>query len=473
MRADERAIGRPIAQIFHREAVTVMSDRLAAQPHLTVVSAQPPASSDEALALRFAALHEKDLRYIDDRHKWFVWDGRRWRRDATLRAYDFVRATCREASSKREHSAESKAIASAHTVTAVERPARADQRLAATTDQWDRDAWLLNTPGGTIDLRTGRLRNPCREDYCTRITPVTPAAGCPRWLSFLNRIMAGNEENIRYLSRVSGYALTGETKEHALFFLHGEGSNGKSVLVGALMEAMGDYAQTSPVETFMAAGKDRHLTELADLDGARLVVANEADSDRYWNESRLKLLTGGDRIKARYMREDLFEFKPQCKIVIVGNHKPSFRAVNYAIRRRLNLIEFKVTIPPDEVDKSLAEKLREELPGILQWMIDGCLEWQRDGLSPPLSVCASTENYLNQEDTFKHWLDARSEKSANTFTPTAELFASWEKFAKSAAEEPGNEKRFVQEMGGRGFEAKRTNSSRGFLGIALRKDVTE
>ena len=142
--------------------------------------------------------------------------------------------------------------------------------------------------------------------------------------------MGGDEEKIAYLKRVFGYALTGETREHALFFLHGEGCNGKSVLVGALMEAMGDYARTAPVETFMAQG-DRHLTELADLYGARLVVANEADSERHWNESRLKLLTGGDRVKARFMREDLFEFKPQCKIVIVGNHKPSFRGVYYAI----------------------------------------------------------------------------------------------------------------------------------------------
>jgi len=450
-----------------------MSDRLATAPHLTVVSARLPAYSDEALALRFAALHEKDLRYIDDRDKWFVWDGRRWRRDATLKAYDFVRATCREASSEREASAESKAIASAHTVTAVERLARADQRLAATTDQWDRDLWLLNTPGGTIDLRTGQLREPRREDYCTRITSVTPAAGCPRWLSFLNHLMAGNEEKIRFLARVFGYALTGETKEHALFFLHGEGSNGKSVLVGALMEAMGDYAQTSPVETFMATRNDRHLTELADLYGARLVVANEADSDRHWNESRLKLLTGGDRVKARYMREDLFEFRPQCKIVIVGNHKPSFRGVNYAIRRRLNLIEFKVIIPPDKADKSLPEKLREELPGILQWMIDGCLEWQRVELSPPLSVRDATENYLNQEDSFGHWLDARCERSADTFTPTAELFASWKEFAESVDEQPGSQKKFAQEMETRAYETKRTNASRGFMGIVLKKDAAK
>ena len=227
------------------------------------------------------------------------------------------------------------------------------------------------------------------------------------FMEFLRRIMNGDEAIIGYLARVAGYALTGDTSEQCLFFLYGQGSNGKSVFVGALCEALGDYAHTSEAETFLSSKNDRHPTELARLADARLVIANEADADRQWNEARLKKLTGGDRMSARFMRQDEFEFTPQLELMIVGNHKPSFRGVNYAIRRRLQLIPFNVTIPPEDVDKSLPETLREELGGILQWMINGCLDWQRrKELLPPRDVTEATEHYLNQEDTFGQWVNA-------------------------------------------------------------------
>ena len=173
-----------------------------------------------------------------------------------------------------------------------------------------------------------------------------------------------------------GYALTGITREHALFFLYGTGANGKSVFLNTVSGIMADYATTAPIETFIASRDERHPTDIAGLQGARLVTAFETEDGRRWAESKLKALTGGDRVAARFMRQDFFEFVPQFKLLIAGNHKPRLRAVDEAMRRRFNLVPFTVTIPEPERDKDLAEKLRDEWPGILRWMVERCLAWQ-------------------------------------------------------------------------------------------------
>jgi putative DNA primase/helicase len=287
-------------------------------------------------------------------------------------------------------------------------------------------------------------------------------------MEFLHRIMGGNEAMMSYLARAAGYALTGDTREQCLFFLHGQGRNGKTVLLRLLLAALGHYAQTAPIETFLSSMTYRHPAELADLEGARLVVASEPDADRHWNESRLKMLTGGDNVRARSMRQDFFEFTPKFKLVFLANHKPSFRGVNYAIRRRLQLIPFKETIGAEEDDKSLFEKLCEELGGILQWMIDGCLEWQRVGLRPPPEVSEATEQYLDQEDTFGQWLHECTERFAGAFSSSAALRNNCAGFVASRGETPMTEKAFAKEMEARGFVSRRTNVARGYEGVRLK-----
>ena len=185
---------------------------------------------------------------------------------------------------------------------------------------------------------------------------------------------------------MTGYALTGSTQEAALFFLYGTGANGKTVFCNTVSGIHAAYAAVAPMETFIATKGERHPTDLAGLRGARLVTAVETEEGRHWNEAKIKALTGGDKIAARFMRQDFFEFVPQFKLVIAGNHKTGLRSINEAIRRRFNLVPFTVKIPEDERDERLTEKLRAEWPGILQWMIDGCLDWQADGLRPPEAV---------------------------------------------------------------------------------------
>ena len=308
---------------------------------------RPPDFTDEALALRFAETHANDLRYVAAWGRWLFFDGTRWRSDETLVAFDRARKMCRWAAAECGGKM-AKTLASAKTVAAVERLARADRRLAATVDQWDADPWALNTPCGMLDLRTGKLRPHRPDDYVTKLTGVVPDPSfqSPMWLKFLNRVMGGDEELVAFLRRLTGYALTGLTWEHALFFLYGTGANGKTTFLNALISCAGDYHRTAPIETFTAAMGERHPTDLAGLRGARLVTAVETEEGRRWAESKIKVLTGGDRIAARFMRQDFFEFAPQFKLLIAGNHKPGLRSVDEAMRRRFNLIPFTITIPP-------------------------------------------------------------------------------------------------------------------------------
>ena len=442
-----------------------------AQLALEIADARPPEFSDEALALHFAEKHADDLRYVAAWGKWLVWTGSYWRRDDTLLAFDLVRAVCRIASARVESAKTKRDLASAQTVAAVERLAKADRRLAATVDQWDTDPWLLNTPGGTVELRAGKLRLHRSDDYITKITAVAPRRGRRRrWLKFLNRIMDGDRELIRYLQRVAGYALTGITREHALFFCYGTGANGKGVFFFTLTNIMADFATTTPIETFIASNIDRHPTDLAGLRGARLVTAQEIEQGRRWAESRIKAITGGDKISARFMRQDFFEYAPQFKLLIAGNHKPGLRRVDEAIRRRMNLIPFRVTIPNDERDKDLAEKLKAEWAEILDWMIDGCLKWQKEGLSPPEAIRAATDAYLESEDAIKMWMQECCTLGPQFYATAAALFENWRAWGEKAGEPVGSQKAFSQTLIDRGFEAKREPGTgrAGFLGIKIR-----
>jgi putative DNA primase/helicase len=431
---------------------------------------RPAEYADDALALRFTARHGDDLRFTAVRGRWSVWDGCTWRQDETLRVFDLARKVCREESSGCEDKRLAARIGSAVTVAAVERLARADRRHAASNDQWDVDPWMLNTPGGVVDLRCGELRPAKREDYITRVTAVAPGGECPRWLAFLACITNNNRELQDFMQRMCGYALTGVTREHALFFLYGTGANGKSVFLNTISGLMGDYAKTAPIETFIDSKNEHHPTDLAGLQGARLITAVETEDGRRWAESKLKALTGGDRIAARFMRQDFFEFAPVFKLVIAGNHKPGLRTVDEAMRRRFNLLPFTVTVPTSERDPELTEKLRKEWGGILQWMLEGCLAWQSEGLLTPKTVSEATANYLAAEDVLSRWIEDRCFIGMNMWESASVLFADWRQWAEENGEFVGSQKRFSENLAARGgFMPERTKTARGFRGISLKK----
>jgi putative DNA primase/helicase len=418
--------------------------------------------SEDALALFFVAQHGQNLRYVAKWGYWLEWDGQRWHPDCTLHVFDLVRETCREA-------LDAKGL-DAKTVAAVEKLAKADRRVAATVDQWDVDPWLFNSPDGTVDLRTGHMRQHRREDYLTKSAAVSPEGDCPLWDAFLDQIFCGDRELIAFVQRVCGYSLTGVTREHALFFGYGTGANGKGVSVNAISGVMGDYATTAPMETFIASNNDRHPTELAGLRGARLVTAQETEEGRRWAESKIKALTGGDKISARLMRQDFFEFVPQFKLLIMGNHKPGLRGVDEAIRRRMNLIPFTVTIPIEGRDEQLGEKLRNEWPGILKWAIDGCMDWQTDGLAKPEAVHNATAAYFAAEDAIALWIAECCTMRPNDTALSSALFKSWSAWANRTGEFVGSQKRFSQALEDRGFQKKHGRTGAQFLGIAVTPD---
>jgi putative DNA primase/helicase len=439
----------------------------------------PPEFSEEALALKMASRHVDTLRYVSLWGKYFIWTGKYWRADEKREAFNLARSICREAAMIVPKEGLARTVASAKTRAAVLALTGEDKRIAMSFDQWDADPWLLNTPDGVVDLKTGKTRPALPTDYMTKITAVGPKGECPLWLEFLDTITGGDEELQKYLQRACGYMLTGLTVEHAMFFLYGLGGNGKSKFIEAISGIMGDYHTTAQIETFTMMDRgDRHPTELAQLRGARLVTSMETEEGRRWAESRIKSITGGDKISARFMRQDFFEFYPQFKLAIFGNHKPGLRTVDAAIKRRMNLWPFNVTIK--DVDIYFGEKLRKEWEGILKWMIEGCLIWQREKLNPPAAVTKATEHYFEQEDSFKLWLDENCsdvrdklgpDKKPNVFTPTDWLFYSWKRWAEKAGEEAGSKKKFTQRVEAEGYEPARKwikdKYPRGFLGICL------
>ncbi len=428
-------------------------------------AARPPEFSDDALALRFSVRHRDRLRYVSAWGRWLIREPGVWRFDETTHAFDLARDICRQAATECPNPRVAASIASAKTVAAVERLAKADRRHAATPDAWDKDPWALNTPGGVVDLRTGQLRDHAPDDAFTKMTAVAPGGSCPTWRAFLNQIASGDVELVRYLQRFIGYTLTGVIREHAFAFLWGPGGNGKSVLLGTVARMLGDYAATAMPDVFTVGRNDQHPTHLAALRGARMVLVTETEEGRPWAEARIKSLTGGDRISARVMRGDPFEFDPAFKLWIAGNHRPVLRNPDPAMRRRLHLIP--MTFVPPKPDRTLPETLAGELPGLLAWAIQGNLDWQRIGLKPPQAVRDATADYFADQDLLAEWIADRCEPKSGATMPAGRAFSDWKQWAIARGEEPGTEKRFSGALE-RHFAKQRTNTGRVFLGVRMR-----
>ena len=426
-------------------------------------------TTEDGLATAFTRRFGEDWRFCAQWGKWLVWTGIRWNPDQLLYVQHLSRNVCRAASFKADTSRLRTRLASSSTISAVERIARSDPKHASMAEHWDADVWLLNTPGGVVNLRTGVIRPHDRADRMTKVCTAVAHGDCPTWRGFLSDVTGGDAELTVYLQRMVGYCLTGVTSEHALFFLYGTGANGKSVFVNVIATILGDYAANAPMDTFMETRSDRHPTDLAGLRGARFVAAIETEQGRRWNESKIKTITGGDKVSARFMRQDFFDYTPHFKLVIAGNHKPSIRNVDEAMKRRLHLVPFTVTIPPERRDGKLTEKLLQERDGILAWALQGCLLWQQQGLKQPQSVLTATEEYFESEDSMGRWIEERCTTGSAGASLTADLFADWKQWAETAGEFVGTQKRLSELLQSRGFAKWRnTGGLRGLQGIGLK-----
>jgi putative DNA primase/helicase len=267
----------------------------------------------------------------------------------------------------------------------------------------------------------------------------------------LEQSLDGDQELIKFLQLWAGYCLTGLTTAHALLFIFGPGGNGKSVFLNTLINILGTYGAVAAMETFTASKSERHSTELAMLRGARLVTASETEEGRAWAEAKIKAMTGGDPITARFMRQDNFTFRPQFKLTIAGNHAPSLRSVDDAMRRRFNIAPF--ILKPANPDRFLEEKLRAEYPQILAWAIAGAREYLSSGLTRPAAVIAATNEYFSEQDVFGQWFQERCEERQGSWDTTAKFFSDWTAYAKAQGEEPGTQKSFGTQMSKRGYKS--------------------
>lgn len=427
--------------------------------------------SEDAIALILTDKYQDVLRYVAEWGTWMHWDGIVWRRENTLKVFDLARAICRETAKAPE--LEGKIKVRASTVAAVERLAQADRQFAVTADLWNSDPLQLNTPGGVIDLVSGKTLAHTLVNFHTKLTGAGRAAKKPeRWLHFLDRVTNGDQELQAYLQRVVGYCLTGETREHSLFFFYGCGANGKSVFTNTIAGILGDYSKATPVEVFTETRNEQHPCAVAALQSVRLALTQETEKSSRWAESRLKQMTGGDKLTARYMHQNFFEFVPQFKVLVAGNHRPRLTAVDEAIKRRMHLVPWAVTIPPAERDPRLTEKLKAEWPSILEWAIAGCLQWQKEGLNPPPAVTSATDEYLSNEDRIGLWIAERCLLNRNFTAGSSAAFHDYKAWCEEINEQPGSQRTFSQELESReGISKKHSRTGWSFTGIGLKSDA--
>lgn len=426
--------------------------------------------SEDALAIDFATRHAADLRYTAGMD-WLYFSGNRWEIDKRLHRYDFARKLCRSVAAGLDERIANK-ITAASTVNAVVSLARCDQRLVIDADAWDADPRMLNTPGGMVDLTTGKIRPTRHTDAVTRITEVAPEdAPAPVWEKFLEAVFSGDKAVIAFIQVMLGYCLTGSTREQKLFFLHGKGINGKSTLLDLVEWALGDYSLKLPAQVLMASKHQSHPTELAQLQGRRLATSSEIEDGQFWAESRIKELTGDEVLSARFMRQDFFQFRQTQKHIICGNYRPRLKGGDSAMQRRMVLVPFEACFAGEKQDKSLPEKLRQEAPAILHWMIQGAVKWAQDGLVIPEKIQAASADYMLAMDDLAEWAEDCCLMEPDARDTNKRLFASFAAWKQERAEKAPSiatwGERMRQQLRLEGFKS---NGTRGFKGIALSPD---
>ncbi len=422
--------------------------------------------SEHALAERFKSENIDNACYVPDLG-WHIWDGKRWKYDDRQEVEKLCQQLCNTAAGERSILSEQNKLRSRKNREAVMREAQTHMAIGA--DAFDKDIWLLNTPDGTVDLRTGVMRDAKREDYCSKVTGVTPSVTMvpKRFHRFLREITKNDKDVQRYLQLAAGYWLTGSVELQELYFLFGTGSNGKGKYIEAIQGVLGEYSTTVPVEVLMVTKHSEHPAAIAKLRGARLAATTEVEGGSRWAEAQIKRMTGGDTLTARFMRQNWFDFMPQFKLVILGNDRPKLSNVGDAIRRRFRMIPFLAKFMDAKRDDKLGEKLKAEYPGILQWAIDGCTAWQRDGITPPKAVNDESDDYLESQDVLGAWIDECTEKNKASECRSDELYKSYSFWCLTHKEFAYRQQDFAQKLKERGFEIVKSHGIKTAKGLRL------
>ena len=453
---------------------------LAPSPAVTA-AAQIVRYTDLGNAKRVGARHRGTALYCEPFGKWSMWDARRWREDERLeviaRAGDLIRSLYPLAKRIKDEDERKAFLRHLHrsesyrSLSAMVTLAKSDASMARLPDEFDADPWLLTVNNGTLDLRTGKLQTHDPRHLISKLAPVTydPMAQCPNWLAFLDMIMNRRPRLTGFLKRAFGTSLTGVTSDKALFILYGPGGdNGKSTMVDVMQRVLGDYARRTPVETFLKKRDGSIPNDIARLKGARFVWASENERGSRLSEALIKEMTGGDKLAARFMRGEFFEFMPEFKLWFATNHKPAVRG-DAAVWRRLKLIPFDITIPVDQQKPrhEVMEIFAREYSGILSWGIEGCLEWQRNGLGVPDEVVAATKEYEAEQDTFAMFLDEKCVRVPNARALSMDVYRAYKAWAEQRGESPVSHKTFASLMSERNFTKAKTMKGALYSGIGL------
>jgi putative DNA primase/helicase len=440
--------------------------------------------TDLGNARRFVARYRHTILYCEGWSRWLVWDRMRWAEDERLevlaRAGDLIRslyplAGTIEDEDRRKAFLKHLIKSESHrSLSALLSLSRADRRFARHPDDFDSDPWLFTVTNGTINLKTGELLSHDAKHLITKLAPVTydPSAQCPQWLTFLNMIMLERKSLIDFLKRALGSSLTGITSDKAMFILYGPGGdNGKSTLIEVMEMLLGNYARRTPIATFLMQRPGNIPNDIARLRGARFVWAAENDRDVRLAESVIKEMTGGDRMVARFMRGEFFEFVPAFKPWLATNHKPAVRG-DATLWRRLKLVPFDYTIPKEHQKRrhEVMAMFQAELPGILNWAIEGCLEWQRNGLGEPEEVISATKEYQAEQDTFAMFLDEKCIRTPKAEVLSLPMYREYKIWAEEHGETAPSHKIFAALMSERGFKKKKTEKGVLYSGIGLRSE---
>jgi putative DNA primase/helicase len=438
-------------------------------------------ANDSGNARRFIDHAGDKVRYIPERELWIVWDGQHWRRDDDGAIYRLAEnhstELLRKSADVTDVDARTRQAKLALTLgkrAVIENMlalARYNEAVILHAEKLDSNPWLIGVGNGIVDLKSGAFRAGTPADFISNKVgcDYVPGASCPQFDAFLTRIMANDAEMIAYLWRILGYCLTGSTTEQCLFFLYGAGRNGKTTLIEVLAALLADYGRATAVELITDSHNGREPSQLiAAIQGKRLVWLPEVEESHRVAQSRLKTLTGGDRLCGRNLYEREFQFDCTAKLLIHGNTRPEIRGTDLGIWRRFRLIPFSVTIPVNEVDFDLPQKLIAELPGILNRAIESCLEWQHNGMATPQAVETATDEYRQAEDILGEFLEECTLRSATVEITKGQLHKAYVSWCDDRSQRPLSNRKFGSLMTQRGFKERRTNSAKFWEGITIK-----
>lgn len=436
--------------------------------------------TDLGNARRLVQLYGKEIRYNREKKQWYVWNGKRWQVDSlgvveqrgrdTILCMENELRQILDVKARDEYRKHIQRTKQGSKFDAMIKLASHEKGILFTLDKFDTDPYLLNCQNGTINLDTGEFLAHKPERMLSKIAPVVinENARCPLWLRFLDQIMAGNQDMIEYLQKIIGYSLTGDSSEQCFFILHGSGANGKSVFLETIRALLGDYARQANPTAFLERKQEMIRNDLARLEGSRFVTISETNQARKLDEAIIKLVTGNESMVARYLYGEEKEIESQYKVFLATNHKPNIEGLDLAIWRRIKVIPFIVTIPNNRQDKKLQLKLREELSGILNWAIQGCVKWRKDGLIEPEMVTLAIDNYKSEVDPLNSFIQDCCIIESNKKTTKSDLYHIYDKWCSESSEEPLDKNSFGAKIKARGISDTKSGNVRYWHGIGLK-----